>query len=60
MFKERCPIRRLAGQLEGEGILSRDDTSRLEAEARRIVDQALRFVDGSPYPDQSEVLTDVD
>jgi TPP-dependent pyruvate/acetoin dehydrogenase alpha subunit len=57
--KARCPIERLARELEASGALSPDGLDRLEAEVRGQVDQTLAFAEASPYPDPSEALTDV-
>lgn len=55
----RCPIRRLAAQLDADGCLGADALARLEREAGENVAEALRFADHAPYPDPSEALTDV-
>ncbi len=58
-YKQRCPILRLAAQLESGGIFSRDAFVRLQGEVDDIVLNAVRFADAAPYPAVSGVLTDV-
>jgi TPP-dependent pyruvate/acetoin dehydrogenase alpha subunit len=59
LVKQLCPIRRYAARLEAEGVLNADARRRLERDAETAVAQAVRFADAAPYPDRSEVLTDV-
>jgi TPP-dependent pyruvate/acetoin dehydrogenase alpha subunit len=55
----RCPILRLAGQLEAEGALTPEGRAQLERDAARAAEEAVRFADAAPYPDASELLRHV-
>ncbi|NDP42274.1 MAG: 2-oxoglutarate dehydrogenase, partial [Aromatoleum sp.] len=57
--RARCPIRRYAARLEGEGTLSADIRARLEREAENAAAAAMRFADAAPYPDASDLLRHV-
>jgi TPP-dependent pyruvate/acetoin dehydrogenase alpha subunit len=58
-IRERCPIRRQVGRLRDSGLLDEKAQAALESQARSTVTEAFAFADASPYPDTSEVLTDV-
>ena len=57
--RARCPIRRLAAQLEHAGTLTADGRAQLERDAEADAVAALRFADAAPYPDASELLRHV-
>jgi TPP-dependent pyruvate/acetoin dehydrogenase alpha subunit len=52
----RCPIRALAGRLEGEGSLTPAERVRLSQEAEDAAEAAIRFADAAPYPDAADLL----
>jgi TPP-dependent pyruvate/acetoin dehydrogenase alpha subunit len=58
-IRDRCPIRRLARQLQAEGVLDAAGLARLQQEVDGEVDAALAFADAAPYPDASEAVADV-
>jgi pyruvate dehydrogenase E1 component alpha subunit len=58
-WRARDPIARLRGRLASEGVLTEAAAARLEAEARRAVDDALRFAEESPEPDPATLLDGV-
>ena len=59
-IRTRCPIQREVARLKTAGVLGADAAAALEQEAQDRVAQAFAFADASPYPDPSEVLTDVE
>ena len=58
-WKEKCPIPALKGQMLAEGLITAEDLDRLEAEAVKIVEDAVRFAEESPWPEPQEALEDV-
>ncbi len=57
--RARCPIRRLATQLQADGMLDAQAFAQLELDAANAADAARRFADAAPYPDPAELLRDV-
>jgi len=55
----RCPIARLAGELQRAGELGSADIAALEGDVAREVALAVAFANASPLPDPAEALTDV-
>ncbi|MBM3140868.1 MAG: thiamine pyrophosphate-dependent dehydrogenase E1 component subunit alpha [Chloroflexi bacterium] len=58
-WRQRDPIAILRGVLEQRAILSGESAERIHEEVRREVEGAIRFAEAAPYPDPSELLTDV-
>ena len=59
-YIDRCPIRQLGMLLENEGIMMREEISKLEAEVEAEMAAAEKFaLEESPYPDPSELTQDV-
>jgi pyruvate dehydrogenase E1 component alpha subunit len=56
----RCPIRRETERLIGGGVLTSEGAEAVAKEVDFEVAEAFAFADASPYPDVSEVLSDVD
>jgi len=59
-IRAHCPIRREAARLRTAGVIDDHVEDVLEKQARASVAEAFAFADASPYPDLSEVLTDVE
>ncbi len=57
--RARCPIERLKADLAAQGALDEAGLSELEAEVRRVIDGAVEFALGSPWPRPEEALEDV-
>lgn len=55
-----CPIRRQMTRLRAAGLIDADKEAAIEKEAEQRVVDAFVFSDASPYPDISQVLTDVE
>lgn len=58
-LKQHCPILRHIARLKAEGILTADVLACLESEVEDAVARAVSFADAAPYPERSEVLSDV-
>jgi pyruvate dehydrogenase E1 component alpha subunit len=56
---EKCPILRLEKALLDQGIATKAELEKLEAEARAEIDEAIRFAEESPDPDVNTVMDDV-
>ncbi len=54
-----CPIQRQMERLRATGALSANAEEALVKQVQAIVSEAFAFADASPYPDPTEVLTDV-
>ncbi len=58
-WKEKCPIPRLRDEVLAHGLISAEEFREMEAKANRIVEDAVRFAEESPYPGPEEALEDV-
>jgi len=58
-WKSRDPIPNFGKRLVEEGVASQDQLDCLEAKARAVVKEAVEFAEQSPWPDDSEVWTDI-
>ncbi|HEX3277332.1 MAG TPA: pyruvate dehydrogenase (acetyl-transferring) E1 component subunit alpha [Thermoleophilaceae bacterium] len=58
-WRERDPIRAFADRLVDEGVMSREDVERFDAEAISAVDEAVKFADESPFPDLDSLYDDI-
>jgi pyruvate dehydrogenase E1 component alpha subunit len=58
-WRERDPIPAFAGLLEREGIVDEAERERIDQEAVRIVDEAVQFAEGSPFPEAKALYQDV-
>lgn len=58
-WKALCPIPKLRGEVLEEGLIDEARLHDMEAEAARIVEDAVRFAEESPYPLPEEALDDV-
>lgn len=58
-WRERCPIPRLREELLSQRLISAQELTEMESEINRIVLDAVRFAEESPYPEPREALEDV-
>jgi pyruvate dehydrogenase E1 component alpha subunit len=58
-YQERDPIVLFKDSLKESKILNEKDFQKIEQEANEAVDRAVKFSDESPYPSESELMTDV-
>ena len=55
----RCPIQRLRGRLLAAGLVDAAQLDAIEAGVQQEIDGAVEFAKQAPFPDSSEVFTDV-
>jgi pyruvate dehydrogenase E1 component alpha subunit len=58
-YQERDPIVLFKDSLKEAGVLTDKDFEKIEQQAVEATEKALKFAEESPFPDQSELLTDV-
>ena len=58
-YQERDPIKLFQDSLEEAGVFNDKDFEVVRQEAIEAVNGALKFADESPFPNESELLTDV-
>jgi pyruvate dehydrogenase E1 component alpha subunit len=58
-FRERDCIKRLSERILNEGLLTADHLADEEQTALTLVDEAVAFAESSPWPTESDLLTDV-
>ena len=58
-WQAMCPIPRLRGDMLAEELISAEELREMEACIEKIVEDAVRFAEESPYPDPQEALQDV-
>lgn len=57
--KQRDPISLYENRLRAKGLVNDEQIEAFTDEIKKIVDDAVKFADGSPHPDLSELYTDV-
>jgi len=58
-WQEKCPIPRLGDELVSLGVIPSKRIKEMESLAEKIVEDAVRFAEESPYPEPHEALEDV-
>jgi len=58
-WRARDPIATFSKRVTEEGELDEDDLKRLDAEAMKVVDEAVEFADSSPFPDLASLYDDI-
>lgn len=58
-YQERDPIKLFEGSLREAGVFDENEFQEIEAEAIAAVERAVEFAEASPFPPESELLTDV-
>ena len=58
-YQERDPIVLFKDSLKQAGVFTDKDFEKLEQEAMDATEKAIKFAEESPYPNESELLTDV-
>lgn len=58
-YQERDPIVLFKDSLKEAGVLTDKDFEKIEQEAVDATERAIKFAEESPFPDESELLTDV-
>jgi pyruvate dehydrogenase E1 component alpha subunit len=59
VWKARDPLPNYAKQLMEEGIAAREQLDAVEVRCRAIVDEAVKFAEESPWPEDSAVWEDI-
>jgi acetoin:2,6-dichlorophenolindophenol oxidoreductase subunit alpha len=59
LWQERCPLPKLRDEMLAQGLISREELDRMEAEVQEMVEEAVRFAEESPWPSPEEALEDV-
>jgi len=57
--KARDPIDKFAKRVLDRKLLSEAELAEIDARAKKVLDEAVRFAEESPYPALDEILTDV-
>lgn len=52
---DRCPIKHFASFLVSNGVLSEDESVKMQQVVKKHIDEAVTFSIGSPYPDVAEL-----
>jgi hypothetical protein len=58
-WRARDPLTTFPKRLVDEAVLSEDDVQRLDDEAMKTVDEAVKFADASPFPDLDSLYDDI-
>jgi pyruvate dehydrogenase E1 component alpha subunit len=58
-FERNDPILVVAREMLAGGVIGQDDVSRIDADVRKEMDEAVKFANESPFPDVSTALTHV-
>jgi pyruvate dehydrogenase E1 component alpha subunit len=58
-YQERDPIVLFKDSLKEAKVLSDKEFEKIETEAKEAVERAVKFAEESPFPDESELMTDV-
>jgi len=58
-WMERCPIKRFRGWLMERSYLTDEEDKRVEEEVKKQIDEAVRFMQSSPYPTREELERDI-
>jgi pyruvate dehydrogenase E1 component alpha subunit len=58
-WKERDPILKLRAALEARGLMTEADAEAMDAEARRVVEEAIAFAESSPEPPPDSLYENV-
>jgi len=58
-WMERCPVKKIERELLAAGAISNQEISELEESIAKIVEDAVRFAEESPWPAPLEALDDV-
>src|SRR6185369_3467757 len=59
LWKSRDPLPSFAKQLLEEGIVDRPALDAVEARCKAVVDEAVRFAEESPWPEDDQVWEDI-
>lgn len=49
-WKGRCPIKRFREYLLSQGVISEDEYAKMQEEAQKEIEEAVKYAEGCPYP----------
>ena len=58
-WRARDPIKAFGDRLVDEGVMTREQVEHFDSEAIAAVDEAVKFADGSPFPDLDSLYDDI-
>ncbi|HAK76299.1 MAG TPA: pyruvate dehydrogenase (acetyl-transferring) E1 component subunit alpha [Runella sp.] len=58
-YKKRDPIEMTKDRILTNGIATEDDLAAIDAKIKQIVEESVKFAEESPWPDPSEIFTDI-
>ena len=58
-YKKRDPIEMVKATILTNGIATEEDLATIDAKIKQQVDEAVKFSEESPWPDASEIFTDI-
>ena len=58
-WREKDPIKAFSDRLIDEGVVSEEDVKEFDEKAIEMVDEAVKFADGSPFPDLDSLYDDI-
>jgi len=58
-YKKRDPIEMVKDKMLKEGIATEDELTAIDARIKQQVEESVKFAEESPWPDPSEVFTDI-
>lgn len=58
-YKKRDPIEMTKDRILTNGIATEEDLAAIDAKIKQIVEESVKFAEESPWPDASEIFTDM-
>jgi pyruvate dehydrogenase E1 component alpha subunit len=58
-WRRRDPINTFRARVTDEDVLSKDEIEKLDQQAQETVEEAVKFADGSPFPDLKSLYDDI-
>jgi len=58
-YKKRDPIEMTKDRILTNGIATEEDLAAIDAKIKQIVEESVKFAEESPWPDPSEIFTDM-
>ncbi len=58
-MRQKCPIKRMRGGLLAAGVFSEAELGKMEDDAHKRIEEALKFAQDGKYPDIATIYDDV-
>ncbi|MGF7232998.1 pyruvate dehydrogenase (acetyl-transferring) E1 component subunit alpha [Arachidicoccus sp.] len=58
-YKSKDPIQMILKEIENKNFASNEEIAAINARIENVVEEAVKFAEDSPFPDESELLKDV-